>query len=680
MIKIDFHIHTIPIHDKNEKFIFSLQKLKEYVSIRKINAIAITNHNLFDYANYISIKNSLDITVYPGIEVDLENGHMLVITDSSNLVSFKTATSIVQSETVGGNSLSVNRFLTLFSDKSKYLFIPHYYKRPSISLSVIEKFGKDIFAGEVDNQNKFVRLYKEENDLTPVLFSDCRLEDDSELPMRATFLDTNLTDLSSIKETLRDKEKVFINKNKAKEMFAILDDGTEASTGLNIIVGKRSSGKTYTLDKIFNAFNNPALGKSVKYIRQFELIERDSDDREESRFSKILADKSSLYGQEYLQEFKTIVDYVQTISIDKDESNADSYITSLLEFAANSEKHDSFAKVPLFSDQLFSSVSLSEVEGLISATRKLLESENYKTLIEKHIPKDKLVLLLSELISEYCKRALLARCYEKANEIIGIVKQSLAIKSNQNAVSNLDIIKLAKDKYEVNKFINLVEEIKIEKEIKKTIIGKFTVSAKRISISSASNLQKVFKTNGTVSDCYRYYNNPYVYLLELKKSRIILDDQLYRGFVDIKYSVLNESGLPVSGGERAEYNLEEKISDADEYEMLLIDEPESSFDNIFLETSINTKIKELSKKIPVFVSTHNNVVGASIKADYVIFTEKEIINSVAVFRVYTGEISGKLLKTVDGLEKKNFEVQLDCLEGGDDAYQDRGITYENIKN
>lgn len=52
MIKISFHIHTIKT-DLDSTFDFSLDKIAEYVQKEKINAMAITNHNLFDRANLI---------------------------------------------------------------------------------------------------------------------------------------------------------------------------------------------------------------------------------------------------------------------------------------------------------------------------------------------------------------------------------------------------------------------------------------------------------------------------------------------------------------------------------------------------------------------------------------------------------------------------------------------------
>lgn len=58
------------------------------------------------------------------------------------------------------------------------------------------------------------------------------------------------------------------------------------------------------------------------------------------------------------------------------------------------------------------------------------------------------------------------------------------------------------------------------------------------------------------------------------------------------------------------------------YDMLLIDEPESSFDNIFLKDDVNTLLKDLAEEMPVVVVTHNNTIGGSIHPNYVIYTEK----------------------------------------------------------
>jgi wobble nucleotide-excising tRNase len=137
----------------------------------------------------------------------------------------------------------------------------------------------------------------------------------------------------------------------------------------------------------------------------------------------------------------------------------------------------------------------------------------------------------------------------------------------------------------------------------------------------------------------------------------------------------------VSGGERSEFNLIHEIQDATKYDILLIDEPESSFDNNFLNKEINTIIKDISTLMPVVVVTHNSTVGASIKPNYLAITEKKLESDKFVYRTYTGYPSDKELKSSDGKSIKNFEALLNCLEAGITAYNDRKEkTYEILKD
>ena len=96
----------------------------------------------------------------------------------------------------------------------------------------------------------------------------------------------------------------------------------------------------------------------------------------------------------------------------------------------------------------------------------------------------------------------------------------------------------------------------------------------------------------------------------------------------------------------------------------LIDEPESSFDNIFLKSEVNQIIKDISKNMPVVVVTHNNTVGASIKPDYLIYTCKELEGGNFVYRTYSGYPTDKELLSLDGRKKLNFEITLNSLEQG----------------
>ena len=58
--KIDLHIHTVQ-SVSDHPFDFSIDSLESYVINRKIDCIAITNHNLFDKKQFDMIKEKINI-------------------------------------------------------------------------------------------------------------------------------------------------------------------------------------------------------------------------------------------------------------------------------------------------------------------------------------------------------------------------------------------------------------------------------------------------------------------------------------------------------------------------------------------------------------------------------------------------------------------------------------------
>ena len=149
MKKIDFHIHTIPT-DSDCNFEFSLQQLQKYIKKRTIDGIAITNHNLFDLNQYESISKSVSIVVFPGIEIDLEGGHLLIIANLDELSDFNIkCKSLSELMSDSDESITVCDLENVFLDLSKYILIPHYQKKPNLKPETIKQFSTHITAGEV---------------------------------------------------------------------------------------------------------------------------------------------------------------------------------------------------------------------------------------------------------------------------------------------------------------------------------------------------------------------------------------------------------------------------------------------------------------------------------------------------------------------------------------------------
>jgi len=271
--KIDFHIHTVPTIS-DAVFDFSLQKLSEYVTSAKIDAIAITNHDIFDISQFREISSELQIKVFPGIEINLENGHVLVIGDDDNIEDFSDKCHLV-SEKINsiGDYITVEELEDVFVNLNNYIVIPHYEKKPRIQGEALEKLKKYITCGEVDSPKKFVRNIKDSSNITPVIFSDARIREGMKnFPVRQTYVDCGDISLKSIKLSLIDKNKVALTEAYGNKLFQVFSDGQMISTGLNILLGGRSTGKTYTLDKLHE------LNKNTKYIRQFSLVQTDDDD------------------------------------------------------------------------------------------------------------------------------------------------------------------------------------------------------------------------------------------------------------------------------------------------------------------------------------------------------------------------------------------------------------------
>lgn len=670
MKKVDLHIHTVPSLSDNQ-FFFSLNSLQDYVEKLELDCIAITNHNLFDKTQFEYIAANLQIKVFPGIEIDLEAGHILLISENEDLNDFdlkcKKITDLIKTKT---DYITYEQLIEIFPLLTKYLLVPHYDKKPNIKVETLAKLGDNIFCGEVTSIRKFKSCISESDKLVPVIFSDCRFVEDMLIyPTRQTYIDAEDDSLRAIKGCLFDKNKVYLSKEEGNEFFQATDDGIILSTGLNVVIGERSTGKTFTLEKIISGFEN------VKYIEQFSLLQND-----EEKFKELVTTRHSLVSENYLKEFKDVIYDVNEIDIKSNNQNIERYIESLKKFASESDKLDSFSKCKLYNETKFELDDLENLKELITATQLLLDNTEFKILINRHISENSLKELLLDLIVNY--KLKYAKNLERGfiNDLTERIRDDLKIRSSSTSIEELDFSKIQLDKIKVKKFNELVKKIQTEKIIDSKEIRGFKVVAKTKKFTGAIQLQKKSKSKLAFSESFENYEKPYKYLVSLNNIAIEETDY-YKYFVDIEYKTLNKHGFPVSGGERSEFNLLHEISDALKHDILMIDEPESSFDNIFLKNEVNELIKEISKEIPVIVVTHNSTIGASIKPDYLLYTQKEISGDEIIYNVYFGHPMNKVLKNAEGKEIQNIDILFNCLEAGEDAYYERKQkAYEILKN
>ena len=677
MKKIDLHIHTFP-SNYERNFDFSIDTLIKYIEINKLDIVAITNHNLFNKEQFEKIANSVNCTVLPGVEVDIESSHMLVIAAKDKIEELNNSCSLLNNYIHSdSDSISYEDFINVFPNYRDYILIPHIKKKPSMKSTTIEKFGNTLNIGEVKSAKKFESTQKEETFYAPVLFSDIRMEDvyknDKgiyDFPSKNTYVDINTVEFSVLKNALSDKNKVFLSENKKADEFSYLADGTTASTKLNVIIGKRSSGKTYNLKHIYSSADNKE--DNIKYIEQFSLTGKS----EESKFKDLVKNEQQKIISNYLEPLRKLTDRVLDIN-NEEVNNVDKYLTSLKEFATNQSLQDSYSKTKLFNEIKYDFLDNFDTKKVITALSVVLDSEHNKDLINKYIDRNQIITLINELVNRRRNEYLEYKLKQKTDTIVTVIKNKLTSKSSMVNVSEINLYKAAKDLILVDKYNNLIKKLKTKDNICELDVYRFKLLVEKNKFDSVSDVKRVLSTTiGINTQFTKHYEvNPFMFIKSLEAVGIDRS-VLYKSLISFNVKVINEQGNELSGGERAEYNLLREIKGSDNYDILLLDEPEASFDNPFIKDYIIEIIKEISNKTTVFITTHNNSLGMLMKPNKIIYTANENNN----FKVYTGEFGCKQLITVNNDSKISYDTIMEVMEAGTDAYEKRRDIYETFKD
>ena len=148
-MKIDIHTHTKKCKsgDAATREI-TAEKFCETISATEVKIVAITNHNHFDLQQYQEIASKIPsgIQVWPGIELDVMEGgsraHLLVIVSPKKVKSFaKSVDALINGRDADEFTASIDEILTSF-DTFKPLYIAHYnQKKPNISEEALEKLA-----------------------------------------------------------------------------------------------------------------------------------------------------------------------------------------------------------------------------------------------------------------------------------------------------------------------------------------------------------------------------------------------------------------------------------------------------------------------------------------------------------------------------------------------------------
>ena len=275
-------------------------------------------------------------------------------------------------------------------------------------------------------------IKKQEDDLVPILSSDVRIKKDLDIfPTRHTFLDIDDTTLKSIKYGLMDKTRVYITESKNDNELIFTQDGLVASTKLNVIVGKRSSGKTHTLEDIKRTFDN----SEIKYIKQFEITEKSGSEK----FEEITKKGYEKITNGYINPINDIIPTILEIDLNADDLELENYHSALINRAISCERNDIFSKTLLFNEITFDVKTNKELEDLINAIKILLDNETFRAIIDASLDRKALQMLLVKLLSLYRKEQLDIKMKKEVDKLVKSIQNKLELKSSVDTIPQIDI-------------------------------------------------------------------------------------------------------------------------------------------------------------------------------------------------------------------------------------------------
>lgn len=712
-MKIDIHTHTKKVKQGDaETRNIDVNNFAEIINKTDVKILAITNHNHFDYEQYLQFRDSVDGTcqIWPGIELDiLEEGrkaHLITIVNPKNVKAFdERVKEVIGSTCADIFTININDVVSRFYDLDTFFVVHYHSKKPNLIDKDIEKLislvsnsrrvlkeasnsisagiyishgHNSIYGSDVQNWNNYVN----ESNLLPEL----RLPVES-FEQFCLLLDKDETTIKDILDQ-KTKDSIQIAPFGIAELIDL-----DIFNDINILFGSKGTGKTEILRALSTYYN----GKGFKT----EVYEANS---------KKLEEVFDLRGNSF--------------NINIEDLGIDNCISELTSIRNATEK---------------SVTSLSVYYRYYSNEAKNQKAKNIKvnqyTLLDESSPKRTF-----NDVKNYLKKITDFRNYinenTKLKEIIGVdLLNELDIIINRILEKiNLESGKRFVDYKTINFFNKLIQvfvsEIsrKTGQAVKPTKTGFYEYASNRIAIEKAvkkvrDNIEKSIEPitlevgdlgekgklfsqtnliiqNGMISDSnykhiqsktkipqknvasqietiskYIYTNSLFEKIDELKK---IEGTETVTSIGDLllfyRHFTLNGNHYTPSNGESSMVLLHNELMK--DKEIYLIDEPEKSLGNDYISEVIVPLLKERAKSgKKVIIATHDANIAVRTLPYNSIYREHDING----YYTYSGNpFSNSLICNTSIKPNLDWKlISMKTLEGGQSAFGERGKIYGN---
>lgn len=281
-MKVDLHCHTLKVKsgDAATRNV-SVEVFAQKIMDADVKIVAITNHNMFDLAQYIKFRDAVRqyCQVWPGVELDILDDskvhwHLIIVANPQNLSAFDEHISLLlkdaNKDTV---TFSMKEVVNCFSALD-VLYIPHYHKDPGIPDADFQTL--------VTLVPEQYRIFRETSNLKSLgIFSNYQFKViiGSDVQNWNTYETCDFAELRLPVESF--EQFVLLAKRDAVNVETLLTRTHPVSIGvsphpsihfnltlypeMNVIFGQKGTGKSEILNSMKNSLEN--LGKSCKYYR-----------------------------------------------------------------------------------------------------------------------------------------------------------------------------------------------------------------------------------------------------------------------------------------------------------------------------------------------------------------------------------------------------------------------------
>lgn len=707
-MKIDFHCHTKQIKSGDgEGRNVTPELFYEKIMNADVRIVAITNHNVFDYEQYLVLRDTVTeiCAVWPGVEIDIQGSnnkkfHLIVVANPDNAKIFANRVT----ELFSGRNLETCK-LTLQEvydalNCCDVIYISHFHKTPEISeedrlaLQNIVGDSSRVFGETADHRSLGVFAnhdfnvligsdVKDWNHYEECSFAELRLPVDSFAQFCLLAKRDNV-----VVDTLRNKKQTY---ELIASPYKNVKFPLQVYADINIIFGQKGTGKSEILRSLYFDM----LSKGIA-CEMYVGSEKDEDFSDLLKIKDMEQDLTMVGASDCESEFRAIFEWCDSVPTLLDnytnwyrtkDNNANKSRMKITE-ASNMGEPD----LPLLGER---TNDLENIKSVIEGIARINTEKYFST--EDAVAIKELLERLRRSIRESLQMDIIEKfAYHLANYSIERIK--LHADKNSDTVSKPSSSGFRDFANGRLKIKERIESILKNLELLETNVreyigeldgkGKIYINKRFRMLCSASKavefkigimgLRELVALLSKAREQIFTTDLPAILATFTEKCRELKVTSL-KAFLGISKQIVLESGdeYKPSNGEKGILLLQQKLGrEADAY---FLDEPELGMGNSYIDTNIRPLITLLAKRHKVVVvATHN----ANIAVRTLPYTSIFRVHQNGTYTTYVGNPFNDLLVNIeDAQDIKSWTTEsMHTLEGGKEAFYERKNIYESKNN